>query len=176
MLPQITVTGEDACFIWNANSYNPKYLEKYDVKVSKSDDVWYNYSTELSVSSENIMPQTRGIDLGKYNGEKIYVAVNVRTTNGEAMILDNFGLYGDVQIISTGVGITEVAPEVRLSIEGDMLRVLADDVKEVILYTMDGSQVARSETATVSLASLPKGMFVARVHTADGSVTVKFAK
>jgi hypothetical protein len=176
VLPQITVTGEDACFIWNANSYNPKYLEKYDVKVSKSDDVWYNYSTELSVSSENIMPQTRGIDLGKYNGEKIYVAVNVRTTNGEAMILDNFGLYGDVQIISTGVGITEVAPEVRLSIEGDMLRVLADDVKEVILYTMDGSQVARSETATVSLASLPKGMFVARVHTADGSVTVKFAK
>lgn len=176
VLPQISVTGDNAYFIWNANSYNPNYLEKYDVKVSTSDDVWYNYSSEFSIDNENIAPQTRGIDLGKYNGQDIYVAVNVRTSNGEAMILDNFGLYGDVRLVQTGINNTLADSNVRISIDGDSLCIMADNVLNVSVYSLDGKLLESAAGNTIGLSALNNGIYVAKVTTADGSSTLKFAR
>ena len=96
-LPGFTVNSENTALVWNANSFNPNYLETYEIQVS-TDPTWYwlNYSTAATVKNESIYTKSRGVDLSKYVGQEIWVAFRVRTTNGEALILDNIGIYGDV--------------------------------------------------------------------------------
>ncbi|MGN0222806.1 MAG: choice-of-anchor J domain-containing protein [Muribaculaceae bacterium] len=96
-LPGFTVNSDNAALVWNANSFNPNYLETYEIQVS-TDPTWYwlNYSTAATVKNESIYTKSRGVDLGSYAGQEIWVAFRVRTTGGEALILDNIGIYGDV--------------------------------------------------------------------------------
>lgn len=96
-LPGFTVNSDNAALVWNANSFNPNYLETYEIQVS-TDPTWYwlNYSTAATIKNESIYTKSRGVSLADYVGKEIWVAFRVRTTNGEALILDNMGIYGDV--------------------------------------------------------------------------------
>lgn len=176
VLPRMTVNSENACFVWNANSFNPNYLEKYEVKVSKSDDYWWSYTSELTVNAESVTPQTRGIDLGKYNGENIYVAIQVKTQDGEAMIFDNLGLYGDVKFIETGVDRINAADECRLIVDGDTLRVVNGDKSEITICSLDGKTVAKVNGTSADLSQLAGGVYVAKAVTPSGIRTVKFVR
>ena len=103
-LPGFTVNSDNAALVWNANSFNPNYLETYEIQVS-TDPTWYwlNYSTAATVKNESIYTKSRGVDLGSYAGKEIWVAFRVRTTGGEALILDNIGIYGDVTASSIDI-------------------------------------------------------------------------
>ena len=103
-LPGFTVNSDDAALAWNGNSFNPNYLETYEIQVS-TDPTWYwlNYSTAATVKNESIYTKSRGVDLGSYAGKEIWVAFRVRTTGGEALILDNIGIYGDVTASSIDI-------------------------------------------------------------------------
>ena len=103
-LPGFTVNSNDAALAWNGNSFNPNYLETYEIQVS-TDPTWYwlNYSTAATVKNESIYTKSRGVDLGSYAGKEIWVAFRVRTTGGEALILDNIGIYGDVTASSIDI-------------------------------------------------------------------------
>ena len=96
-LPAFTVNSDNAALVWNANSFNPNYLETYEIQIS-TDPTWYwlNYSTAATIKNESIYTKSRGVSLADYVGKEIWVAFRVRTTNGEALILDNIGIYGDV--------------------------------------------------------------------------------
>lgn len=103
-LPGFTVNSDNAALVWNANSFNPNYLETYEIQVS-TDPTWYwlNYSTAATVKNESIYTKSRGVDLGSYAGKEIWVAFRVRTIGGEALILDNIGIYGDVTASSIDI-------------------------------------------------------------------------
>ncbi len=159
--------------MWNANSFNPSFPERYDVKVSKTDDVWYSYSSEVSIEAEEVSPQTRGIDLGKYKGETVYVAVNVRTANGEALILDNFGLYGDLSFASSGIENVSGETGFEVSVNGGVVTVSGEEAATIAVYTLEGNNVAQTRGSSADISSLGSGVYIVRVTAASGTRTVK---
>ena len=175
ILPQIKVNG-DACFVWNANSFNPDFLEHYEVKVSTSDDTWYNFNTVYTNTKESIVPQTRGIDLSSYEGRDIYVAINVRTSDGEALILDNLGLYGDLEFLTTGISNAVAEGEIGIEISGDNLRVVGAKVERIDLFSIDGKMIVSADSNIVDLSGVNNGVYVANVKTANGLKSFKFVK
>ena len=177
VLPQINVTGENAHFSWTANSYNKDYLEYYDVKVSTGDDYWWDYTTLYSNSAEEVSPQTRGISLAAYAGKTVYVAINVRTSNGEALLLDNLGVYGDVELASvTGISSVATDSKVSVTVEGEQLIVSGADADVICVYSLDGALIAEGKGNTLEISDLAKGLYIARVSTAAGNATLKFVK
>lgn len=176
VLPQIKVTGDNACFVWNANSYNPSYPERYEIRISKGEDKWWDYNTVFSVPAEEITPQTHGIDLSEYKDQNIYVAVHVTTSNGEALILDNLGLYGDIQPVSTGIDNVMAAQEFNVVINANTLRVLAADTAEIAIYSNDGKHLMSINGTSADLSGLNAGIYIAKVTTVNGTKTLKFVR
>lgn len=177
VLPQINVTGENAHFSWTANSYNKSYPESYHVKISTGDDYWWDYNTIYSNSAEESSPQVRGVNLAEYSGNTIYVALNVRTKNGEAIIFDNLGVYGDVEL-ATPSSVSSVVADTNVSImtDGDLLVVNGDSVDAIFVYSFDGSLIAEGKGNTLNITNLAKGLYIACVVGANGTATLKFVK
>ncbi|MDE6512191.1 MAG: choice-of-anchor J domain-containing protein [Muribaculaceae bacterium] len=175
VLPQMKVTGSDVHFAWTANSYNEKFPEYYNVKVSDSDDVWYNYSTLYTNKAEEVSPQTHGLSLAAYEGKEIYIAVNVRTSNGEVLVIDNLGVYGDIEKNTSGVDCVGDAMS-AVKVEGDLLKVYGTDTASIEVYAADGRLVAKTEGCELSLSGIAKGIYVARASTAEGTSTIRFIR
>ncbi len=176
VLPQMTVTGDNAHFVWNSNSINSDYREKYVVAVSPTTDMWSQYYTEYTVNSEDIYVQTHGISLGKYKDKDIYIAINVKTTDGEALLLDNLGVYGDIRAASSGIAAVDAAGECKLVIDGNILKVYGAEAKSIEIYGLDGVLLVGVQGEFADISALSSGMYVARVVTADGVVAAKFVK
>ena len=175
VLPQATVTGKDVYFVWNANSYNPDFREKYSVCVSKSDDHWMSYQDVYKVSAEDISPQTHGISLSDYEGETVYIAIHIQTKSGEALILDNFGIYGDIVLGSVGVDKVDT-DSFRTLIENDRLDVYGVESASIRIYDLDGRSVIAKEGHSADLSGLSSGVYVAKIATSDRVETIKFAR
>jgi len=178
ILPKVKVTGENSYFVWDANSFNQYFFETYQVKVSDGEDSYYNYTTAKEVTLESITPKTRGISLTKYAGKEVYVAIRLMTDTkkGEALILDNIGLYGDVTSETTGIG-TVMSDDARgFVISGGCLTVAGNDVQSISVSDTKGCTVASASGNTVALSSLPAGVYIAVAKTSTGLVTYKFVR
>lgn len=176
VLPQMTVSGNDAYFVWNANSYNDKFPESYEVKVSTGEDKWTVYSTIYNVVNESASPQTHGVSLAEYKDKNIYVAINIRTSNGEALVLDNLGVYGDIRLASSGISGMEVASECKFAVEGDELKVYGAEVESINVYGLDGALLVSVQGDSADISALASGLYVARAMTSEGVVSAKFVK
>lgn len=174
ILPKVHVNSENACFVWDAMSFNPLLLETYRVKVSDGSgnpaDYWY--TTDLEVKGETITPKTRGISLSKYNGKDVYIAFNLVTPKGEVLCLDNIGVYGDVVN-----GITDVNGESAGMFIVDNNSFGAVGAKSVAVVDLSGRTVLRAESSSASVAGLQPGVYVGVAKFADGSTkSLKFVK
>lgn len=177
VMPRVRVTGENAHFAWNANSYNPQFRENYSVDVSTSDDVWYNYSSVFSASGVPVNVQTEGIDLSQYKDCDIYVAFHVTTTNGEALILDNMGFYGDVELAQSAItDITgDAAENTAITVLGDTAYA-PEDTKAIAVYDLGGRMMVSANGPKVDLSTLAPGFYIARAITPSGTVSTKFSR
>lgn len=177
VMPRVRVTGENAHFAWNANSYNPKFLESYRVEVSKSDDVWYNYSTVFSANNVPVSVQTEGIDLSPYKDCDIYVAFHITTTNGEALLLDNMGFYGNVELIQSSI--TDIsgdaADNIEISVVGDTAYA-PEGTKAIAVYDLGGRMMVSADGDKADLSALAPGFYIARAITPRGTVSTKFSR
>lgn len=174
ILPKVHVNSENACFVWDAMSFNQLLLETYRVKVSDGSgnpaDYWY--TTDLEVKGETITPKTRGISLSKYNGKDVYIAFNLVTPKGEVLCLDNIGVYGDVVN-----GITDVNGEAAGMFIVDDNSFGAVGAKSVAVVDLSGRTVLRAESSSTSVAGLQPGVYVGVAKFADGNTkSLKFVK
>lgn len=175
VLPQMEVTGSDAWFAWDALSFNTKILESYRVKVSDNEDRWSHYNTEATVDGESYTYKTRGISLAKYEGKKVYIAINVTTYDGEVLVLDNLGVYGAVKRATDGIGSVS-ADEAVLVYDGSDVTLVGADAKSLIVYDMSGMEVASAQGNTVSVNQLASGAYIVRAMTAGSVVTRKIMR
>ena len=76
----------------------------------------------------------------------------------------------------TGIEYVESPEGVSLSVEGDLLVLTGADSAAIDVYSVSGAHVLGGEGASVSLAALVPGTYVAVARTADGPVMVKFVK
>ena len=174
ILPQIHVSGEDAALAWDAMSFNQLLLEDYNVKISDGSgnpaDYWY--TTDMKVQGESITPKTRGLSLSKYAGKDIYIAFNLVTKKGEALCLDNIGVYGEA---TTGISTVNGETQRAFFVSNDTFG--ATGAKSISIADMSGRSVAKADTKTISLAGLNAGVYVATAKYADGTCkTFKFIK
>lgn len=180
ILPQVKVTGDNAYFAWDANSFNQSLLESYNVKVSDGSgnpaDWWY--STEQKVEGESITPKTRGIDLSKYKDKEIYIGFNLITKKGEVLILDNLGLYGDVEFTGNKFsGIEDVNNDADGMVIFDQAKFAAVGAKTVSIVDMMGRTVATANGSAVSIANLKAGVYAGIATYAGGKTkSIKFVK
>lgn len=101
VLPKVLVTADDACFTWNAGPMNPDFIESYEIKASEIDDSGW-YDTLESVLIEETGRPYRGVSLAKYKNKEIFVAIRMRSSNGDAISFDNLELYG-CQNVKSGI-------------------------------------------------------------------------
>ena len=131
-------------------SFNPNFLESYRVKVSDGRDHWADYNTEASIDDESVYNKTRGISVAKYAGKTVHIAINVKTYEGEALVLDNLGVYGSV----AKSGIDDII------LGGD-----SDANAPVHFYNLQGVEV--------SAENIPAGIYIRRQGNISTKILVK---
>lgn len=181
ILPQVKVTGDNAYFAWDANSFNTRLLENYNVRISdgSGDPADWWYSTEQKVEGETTTPKTRGINLAKYKDKEIYIAFNLISPKGEVLILDNIALYGDVEFTGNKFvsGIEDINNDADGMIIFDNAKFAAVGAKAVSIVDMTGCTVASAASSTVSVANLKAGVYAAVVTYVGGKTkSIKFVK
>ena len=160
VMPVMKVTGDDAFFAWNANSFNATYPEDYEIQVSTDADFyWLDTDNVLNVEREDIYTKARGVSLAKYKGKDIYVAIRVKTLNGEALILDNLGFYGGITAGSAD-GISSVAAGSGIS-------------SSAAVYDLTGKQVTTLQGNQASGKQLPAGIYMIKRGAEVKKVMVK---
>lgn len=150
VLPPMEIKDANAWFAWDAMSFNPNFLESYRVKVSDGRDYWADYNTEASIDDESVYHKTRGISLAKYAGKTVHIAINVKTYEGEALVLDNLGVYGSV----AKSGIDDII------LGGD-----SDANAPVHFYNLQGVEV--------SAENIPAGIYIRRQGNISTKILVK---
>ena len=167
----------DAYFVFNSNSFNPNFLEDFKVYVCDDPDSQWgeSFSTVMSVNQEDIYTKARGISLSKYADKDIIVAIGVVSKNGEALILDNIGFYGDVEKSEATAINAAVAGAGENTIRITDNSVMAENGARIIVNDASGRLVADGE-GSAHIAALQNGVYMATVKTAKGTRTVKFIK
>lgn len=116
IFPQIGVTSDNADMVWSAMSGDAgeDFAEDYEIMVSTTDAEPESFTSILTVTDEIFAtnPSTRGVDLGAYKGQNIYVAIRLTTTDGYMLSIDNIGFYGD--IVKGGSSVESIAADGRL--------------------------------------------------------------
>ncbi len=175
ILPQVKVSGSNCYLAWDASSGNPNYLETYKVKISDGSgnpaDYWY--STSKEVKDESIYPKTRGIDLSKYAGKDIYIAFDITSEPGEFLVLDNIGIYGDANLVPTGITDTEAATS-AIVVSGNEISSAA--AEKISVADLSGRTVLSVDGQKADVSALHPGVYVAIVKTGAGQHSLRFVK
>ena len=113
------------------------------------------------------------MSLAKYVGKDVYVAIRLRSRIADCLILDNLGFYGG---LTQGIGSTSVTSAPAIVLSGDAL-MLSGGAAQVTVVDASGRVLLNEYTQRVDIASLPAGVYVAKVVTDNGqSLSYKFVK
>lgn len=175
IFPKVKVTGENADAVWASNSADPDFPETYEVLVSSTGTETADFEKLLTVENDANQPGLHGVDLSKYDGKEIYLAIRLVTADGYFLTIDNVGFYGNVSLAQGGI--SNIADNNwKVTVSSEELTCTADNVSNIAVYDMSGRFVAGSDTETVNISGLQKGIYIASI-TADGStLQYKFAK
>lgn len=175
IFPKVRITGENADAVWVSNSADPGFPETYEVLVSTTGTETADFEKVLTVEKDASQPTLHGVDLGKYNGKEIYLAIRLVTADGFFLTIDNVGFYGNVSLAQGGISDIENS-NWKVTVNGEELTCTAGNVSNIAIYDMSGRLVAGSDTETVNISGLQKGIYIATI-TADGrTLQYKFAK
>lgn len=171
ILPAVDVASETSYFVWDANSFNPGFLERYSVRVQDNTSSWPYFETKYAQPAEGISPTTRGISLAAYVGKNISIAFNITTANGDCLILDNLGIYGAT---ATGIEKLPISEAAMVMTENG---ISVNGAKQIVLHDIHGRKVATVAGASMNLNGMTPGAYIATVKTAQGKTfTYKFVK
>lgn len=171
-LPKVKITSDSAYLTWDAMSFTPEYPENYAVKVSDYEDVSWWYSTEAEIINETGIFKTRGVDLSKYAGKEVYIAFQLKTKNGDCLILDNIGLYGSFE----SSGIEDVATDdMEIIVANGYIYINSENVENIAIYDLSGRIAIQSAENTISTELLNSGIYIIKVATSTGITTQKIA-
>lgn len=177
ILPSVYVGSNGAEIVWAANSADSEgnFAENYEVLVSTTDTELESFSKIVSIDKENfaINPSIRGYNLSEFANKHIYVAFRLTTPDGFFMTIDNIGFYGDINNVPTSID----------NIENNMISINSNNINcnttgrtSLEIFNSNGELIIKSENNTLSIDSLPKGIYMIRATTDDKTITRKFIK
>ncbi len=170
-LPAVDITSEDSYFVWDANSFNEGFPERYSILVQDNTSSYPYFSTVYSQAAESVKPTTRGLSLAEYVGKNISIQFNLTTANGDCVIFDNIGIYNGLQS-----GIENVVNSANMLVISEN-EVVANGAETIVLTDMLGRVVKSAEGETLSLSEVTEGLYIVMAKTADGvTSSCKFVK
>ena len=171
ILPAVDITNEDSYFVWDANSINPNFLERYSVDVQDNTSEWPYFSSKYYAAAESEVPTTHGFSLAEFVGKNISIAFNLTTANGDCLILDNIGIYDG--LVS---GVEDVAVGVINAIVVSDNEIKSNDAEFIVLTDMLGRTVKTVAGESLDLAGVAPGIYVAVVKANGATTSCKFVK
>lgn len=172
VFPQLEVKSSAALMTFNAGSVSAiGGIERFSIEVSEGKDVWYDYKKKITEDNLTTERTNYSLNLGEYNGKNIYVAIHLRTVNGELVSFDNIQFFGAK---AAGVEGVTVDGNLELMVNGDM--VVATNEAVFNVYDIAGALVRTATGIDVDLSALPHGTYVVRAVGATGTATIKVAR
>ncbi len=171
ILPAVDIVSENSYFVWDAASYNPSFLERYSVQVQDNTSSYPYFSSVYSVAAETNVPKTHGVSLANYAGKNISFGFNITTANGDALILDNIGIYDNQKGETTSI---EDPLANAIVISNNEVRSVG--AHSIILTDMLGRTIRSVAGETLDLTNVPTGIYVATIKMATTSTSCKFVK
>lgn len=112
--------------------------------------------------------------MSEYVNQNIFIAFRLRSKNCEALVLDNIGLYGDLELVDVSVSINDITGDASqvIVVEDDCVKANVA-VKSMMLMDMSGKIVAQTENTELSLSHVALGMYVVKVTTDTEVITKK---
>ncbi len=179
VLPPVHVDSGNACLVANFGALSDSKAENYRIKVSENEDVWWDYTTLLSVDSESGTRKERGVELGDYYDKTVYIAINVTSHDGYALGVDNIALY-DCSFIAehySGLNHLTIDNAVRIERKGDNITVISPHSGHLVeIYELSGRRVMRTTASTINISHLNKGFYCIRAITPYGAQYLKITK
>lgn len=180
IFPKMKVNSENADMVWTANSgdMGKKYPETYEIRVSTTDTETGSFSEIATITNENYadMPSTRGVDLGAYNGQEIYVAFRLITRDGYMLTIDNVGFYGDIEKAGQS-GVENISDNAAITVDNNWVRCTAEKVESISVYDASGRIVAQnSNSSSLSIDNLSNGVYIVRAIADGKTLQRKFIK
>lgn len=180
IFPKMKVNSENADMVWTANSgdMGKKYPETYEIRVSTTDTETGSFSEIATITNENYadMPSTRGVDLGAYNGQEIYVAFRLITRDGYMLTIDNVGFYGDIEKAGQS-GVENISDNAAITVDNNWVRCTAEKVESISVYDASGRIVAQnSNNSSLSIDNLSNGVYIVRAIADGKTLQRKFIK
>ena len=175
IFPKVKITGNNADAVWASNSADSNFPETYEVLVSTTGTETADFEKVLTVENDASQPSLHGVDLSKYNGKEIHLAIRLVTADGYFLTIDNVGFYGNVEHAQGGISNIKDNGW-KVAVDGEELTCTAENVNNITIYDISGRFAASSNSQTVNISGLQKGIYIA-VITADGqTLQYKFAK
>ena len=175
IFPKVKITGNNADAVWASNSADSNFPETYEVLVSTTGTETADFEKVLTVENDASQPSLHGVDLSKYNGKEIHLAIRLVTADGYFLTIDNVGFYGNVEHAQGGISNIKDNGW-KAAVDGEELTCTAENVNNITIYDISGRFAASSNSQTVNISGIKKGIYIA-VITADGqTLQYKFAK
>lgn len=167
---------------WNSvNSILPETPHSVEVLVSTTDTQLKSFEVAMSKVQ---MPYYGGkyeffdVDLSKYAGQKIYIAVHHTVTSGLAAFFDDFtfehfeDVSGGVEALGVKTGVS-IYPNPAV----DVVTVSGAESADVVIANLSGAVVlSQTGVKTVNVSDLSAGVYVMTVRTESGVFTTKLLK
>lgn len=180
IFPKMKVNSKNADMVWTANSgdSDKKYPETYEIHVSTTDTETASFTKLATIANETFAdtPSTRGVDLGAYNGQEIYVAFRLITRDGYMLTIDNVGFYGDIEKAGQS-GVENISDNAAITVDNNWVRCTAEKVESISVYDASGRIVAQnSNSSSLSIDNLSNGVYIVRAIADGKTLQRKFIK
>ena len=150
------------------------FYESYQVRAYYDDPTWgRDYSTLAEVTIEGSNRQNRGVELGRFKGQDIEIALRMISENGDAIAFDNLQFRGCTQAT---VGVGTVARDGNLAMKVAGKKVMVSEVANITVTDTNGRTVAMTKGNTIDLSRLSAGMYVVKATSATGTATMKVVR
>lgn len=164
---------------WQAKSQDASYADDYLVLVSTTDDQLASFTDTIGyVIQENPEWTARSVDLSEagYNGQTIYVAFRLITTDGFKLYVDDIHAWKD-----DPVGLFELSNELKFSCypnpTTDKLHLeTTSKIVKSSVYTSNGTFLESFTSQDYSVNHLNPGVYLLKIETEAGQRTLRFIK
>lgn len=178
--PLLKMPMEEANVTMQVQSFDDRYgIEEYEVCVSTTDNNPESFTVVYSGEAPVEEWGKVTVDLSKYNGQDIYVAIHCVSKDVFFFMID------DIVVSKPASGVEEsVVGETSLRLypnpvsETMVISAAGQEIKSVDIYSVSGARVGMVEVAgsevRYNVSSLAQGVYVARVNTSAGTKVMRF--
>lgn len=171
--PAITLGATGNYLYWEAKSHDASFPDAYDIYISTTDTQLSSFTdTVYRIFEEQATWQQRSVGLSAagFNSTTIYIAFVNRTEDGFKLYIDDIRVEENnpLSVEENEIAKAVVAPNPASSV----VNVTNVDVRELMVYSLDGRLLLNTTNSSIDISSLQTGKYLLKIDSEQGQ-TVK---